>query len=237
MVTRILLLCDKGFDEKNIQMDLSKEYIMTVSYLMLAEAVLIFADPNNKMACHNLREQISSIRKESMEIPIFVFSHHYHESFICSLYETGIDLYLVLPVNPQEIIHRIKVFEKRTHGWPAYGARLEYNQMLLTQGRLERPDGKIIKMSQARYLAMQYFFMHPEQEIAKKDIVLYTCGNDDYFATRTFDIYLRDIRRFIHGTNTEIVTRPSRRYLFHKANNGIDNFHKYIDRQRDHLIA
>lgn len=141
------------------------------------------------------------IRKLDKSIPIiFLTARGQHEDKIKG-FETGADDYVTKPFNTQELCMRIQAVLRRTENSPATpdkscvitvgGLQFDYNKMLLTI----HGDSKKLSLKEAEVLKI--LLQNRNIIVPRKQILEQVWGNDDYFSSKSMDVYLSKIRKLI----------------------------------------
>jgi DNA-binding response OmpR family regulator len=141
------------------------------------------------------------IRKVDGSIPIiFLTARGQHEDKMKG-FETGADDYITKPFNTQELCMRIQAVLRRTETQLkkqdepcviTIGALcFDYNKMLLTVHN----EPKKLSLKEADVLKI--LLQNRNVIVPRKQILERVWGNDDYFASKSMDVYLSKIRKLI----------------------------------------
>lgn len=141
------------------------------------------------------------IRKVDASIPIiFLTARGQHEDKMKG-FETGADDYVTKPFNTQELCMRIQAVLRRTENNVNKPDELciitigslcfDYNKMMLTVN--DEPKKLSLKEADVLKILLQ----NRNAIVPRKQILEQVWGNDDYFASKSMDVYLSKIRKLI----------------------------------------
>lgn len=141
------------------------------------------------------------IRKVDESMPIiFLTARGQHEDKMKG-FETGADDYVTKPFNTQELCMRIQAVLRRTEGTLSKqdetgtitigGLCFDYNKMLLTVHN----EPKKLSLKEADVLKI--LLQNRNAIVPRKQILEQVWGNDDYFASKSMDVYLSKVRKLI----------------------------------------
>ena len=114
-------------------------------------------------------------------------------------FDFGADDYLVKPVEPLELVARVKAVLRRAQG-PATEAegkdvaRFAGWRVDLTRLRLEAPDGAVEMLSQTDATLLRVF-LEAKGRVLSRDFLLETCGGADENFDRSIDVRVSRLRK------------------------------------------
>ena len=164
------------------------------------------------------------IRTKNKQVPIMFLTAKNRESDVIRGFELGCDDYVSKPFSSQELFYRIRALLKRSghigrdeHREPevfTYG-ELQFDAQART---LKDPNG-VRKLSTKENELLKVFASNPNRLISRTTILTLVWGNDDYFASKSMDVYLSRLRKLladypffeiqnVHGTGFKLLVKP-----------------------------
>ena len=149
------------------------------------------------------------IREINSTIPFVFLTARNLKSDKITGYELGCDDYITKPFDMDELVYKINAILKRSSNIASVPQNNELQVGLLNLKVLERLvsiNQKQITLSQKETVLLQLFFENPNEVISRKKLMLEAWGNDDYFTSKSLDVYLTKIRKVLgHGINLKLT--------------------------------
>jgi len=155
-----------------------------------------------------LRDGLSlakAIRKISPEMPIIFLTARTLSSDIIEGFKAGCDDYITKPYNIDELLWRVRAILRRgvdsakkiscedVYEFP--GFNFNYSDRLLTV------DGNVFELSTKEADIIKCLVENVGQPISRNIIMINVWGNDDYFISKSLDVYLTKIRKYFSGAD------------------------------------
>ena len=141
------------------------------------------------------------IREKNADIPIlFLTARSTKEDRIYGL-QLGADDYITKPFSIEELVLKIEVFFRRSKIVSANGKRPELIQLgryTFDQANQHLTEGK--KQLQLTYREtelLKYLADHSGQIVKREDILLNVWENDQYFSSRSLDVFISRLRKIL----------------------------------------
>ena len=163
--------------------------------------------------------------RERMGLPIVMLTGRGDETDRVIGLETGADYYITKPFSPRELVARLRAVLRRS-GHPALATPdrsqsqlRSFGQMRLdlTRRELLGPGGAEIALTNAEYRLLDYFLRHPDQIIARTDLLRELGSDLSLYMDRTIDVLILRLRRKIEPVPSKPVHLQTRRgmgYVF-----------------------
>ncbi|NBB88646.1 MAG: response regulator [Bacteroidetes bacterium] len=146
------------------------------------------------------------IREKDNNIPIiFLTAKGLKDDKIEGL-KLGGDDYITKPFSIEELQLKIKVFLKRSQvrenksediyqigDWVLYAQAYELRNL---------SDNKTHKLTKREKEILREFFKHPNEVIDRKDILVEFWGEEDYFKSRSLDVFISRIRKLFRADDS-----------------------------------
>jgi two-component system, OmpR family, response regulator len=160
------------------------------------------------------------IKKENHQIPLVFLTARNMSIDKLNGFKTGADDYVVKPFDIHELLFRIKAILRRTNGESATKHKEKklggYKFNPLTR---ELIKGEFIQKLSAKEADLLNLFIDNQNQILSRQIILQKVwGDDNYFNSKSMDVYLTRIRKIfskdpefelmnIHGTGYRFVVK------------------------------
>lgn len=140
-------------------------------------------------------EVIETIRESGKNIPILILTARDTIKDKIAWFHSGADDYLTKPFNYEELILRIQALVKRNYSLKWENIILE-NIEINTAKKEVIQDGKIIHLSKIEYELLYYLVSYKGKVVTKKELLEKVWWEyDDFFPSRTVDIYVWYLRK------------------------------------------
>lgn len=166
----------------------------------------------------------SQIRLTNKNIPIIFLTARNQEQDKIKGFEIGADDYITKPFSANELFYRIQAILKRSKGIDLKEGSPEITTNSIKFGEFEFDytnrfviiNGVKRKLSTKENELIRVFAENPNKIIARSHILNQVWGNDDYFSSKSMDVYLTKIRKLfreqsnielqnIHGTGFKMI--------------------------------
>jgi two-component system response regulator PhoP len=158
---------------------------------------------------------IQQLRKRQHLYPILILTARDAWQEKVAALEAGADDYVVKPFHLQEVLARIQVLIRRTHGLAQpdiQRGRLRLNLSTQTFWL----DDQAITLTAYEYRVLEYLVMHPGQVISKTQLIEHIYDQDFDRDSNTLEVFIRRLRKKIDPEETlnPIETLRGRGYRF-----------------------
>ena len=143
--------------------------------------------------CRNLRAR--------SELPVIMLTARGEETDRIVGLEMGADDYLAKPVNPRELLARVKSILRRTRSLPEnlqpdHASRLRFAGWTLDVAarNLLSPDGVIVALSGTEYKLLRIFLAHPNRVLNRDQLIDLMLSRDASPFDRSIDVQVSRLR-------------------------------------------
>ena len=146
-----------------------------------------------------------NIRKKDPNVPIIFLSARALSEDRIEGFETGCDDYVTKPFNTNELIWRIKAILKRTGHDKENSGPSEYQLGRFIFNPLDRSliSGKVhYKLSGKESSLLQILCEAKGRSLSRQVILERVWGRDDFFTSKSLDVYLTKIRKILREDET-----------------------------------
>jgi len=137
------------------------------------------------------------IRRHSISTPIIFLTARSRKEDVCKAFEIGGDDYLTKPFSIKELLLRIKAVLRRTSSImpsPASMFQIASISFNYKTRQLHAPSG-LKTLSTKENELLRIFCQNPEVVIDRKRFLVEVWGTDDYFVSKSLDVYITRLRK------------------------------------------
>lgn len=141
------------------------------------------------------------IRNADMAIPIIFLTSKSLPQNVVEGFESGGNDYLKKPFSMEELIVRIKALLNKNN--PVLRSATDASVTELGQYTFQYPKGVLNIFGTARMLTtreseiLHLLILHKNMIINRKQLLINLWGNDDYFSSRSLDVFITKLRRYL----------------------------------------
>lgn len=139
-----------------------------------------------------------NIKAQAPNVPIIFLTAKTLKEDIIKGYKTGVDDYITKPFDSELLLYKIRAILNRK-GQAANEEQIqrvgiyEYNSDLRTL----QYNNTFVKLSPKEAALLRLLLRHKNQILPREEALLQIWGENDYFTTRSMDVYLSKIRKYL----------------------------------------
>lgn len=139
-----------------------------------------------------------NIKAQAPNVPIIFLTAKTLKEDIIKGYKTGVDDYITKPFDSELLLYKIRAILNRK-GQAANEEQIqrvgiyEYNSDLRTL----QYNNTCVKLSPKEAALLRLLLRHKNQILPREEALLQIWGENDYFTTRSMDVYLSKIRKYL----------------------------------------
>lgn len=142
-----------------------------------------------------------AIREKNKDIPILFLSAKSLKEDKLEGLQLGGDDYITKPFSIEELILKIDIFLRRnkvTQSGEAVSYKIgEYTFEKQNYRLVHEPNGKEFKLTQREADLLEEFARRQNKIVNRSDILIKLWGEDDYFKSRSLDVFISRIRKYL----------------------------------------
>lgn len=147
----------------------------------------------------------ANLREQNIHIPILMLTAKGQTSDKVTGLDSGADDYLTKPFAFEELIARIRALTRRPKD--SLGIILAVEDLTLNTATYQaKRDNKIIRLSSKEYALLEYLMRHPNQTLAKEQIISHVWDYDADVLPNTVEVYIGYLRNKIDRPFPEKTT-------------------------------
>jgi DNA-binding response OmpR family regulator len=157
---------------------------------------------------------VKEIRSINPSIPIIFITAKSQNKDILTGYEVGADDYVIKPFSVDILLARMQVLLNRVYPRSdtteivAGNSLLDINRNILILNNKEE-----IKLSPLELEILKILFQNLNKLTTKNELLMHLYGDVDYFKSRTLDVYIAKVRKWIkQDPHLELISLPRQGY-------------------------
>jgi len=157
---------------------------------------------------------VKEIRTINPSIPIIFITAKSQNEDILTGYEVGADDYVIKPFSVDILLARMQVLLNRVYPQSNI-TKLEAGNSLLDINRnvLILNNKEEIKLSPIELEILKILFQNINNITTKNELLMHLYGDVDYFKSRTLDVYIAKVRKWIkQDSHLELISLPRQGY-------------------------
>jgi len=157
---------------------------------------------------------VKEIRTINPSIPIIFITAKSQNEDILTGYEVGADDYVIKPFSVDILLARMQVLLNRVYPQSNI-TKLEAGNSILDVNRnvLILNNKEEIKLSPIELEILKILFQNINNITTKNELLMHLYGDVDYFKSRTLDVYIAKIRKWIkQDSHLELISLPRQGY-------------------------
>ncbi len=168
------------------------------------------SDPTTEEICLYLRQN-----ETTRHVPVIMLTQKVTSADRIRAFESGVDDYLTLPLQPRELELRLYAILKRIHRGPATPSILKISDMTIDSERhLVEIDNRSIKLTPIEFRLLYYLASHAGC-VVTRDLLLKEVWRYPYAGyTRTVDTHIKRLRNRLGQHRNKIETLRGIGYRF-----------------------
>jgi DNA-binding response OmpR family regulator len=162
-----------------------------------------------------------SIRSADENMPVIFLTAKTQTADVVEGFESGGTDYIKKPFSVEELEVRIKNqltvrLRQKKSAATLVNEDCDLGKSRFNSARLELVvNGSVIRLSHKEAQIMQYFSMHKNTVVDRKDLLMTVWCDDSFFNSRTLDVYIRKFREYFKpDKGIEIITLKGKGYQF-----------------------
>ncbi|SHF38444.1 response regulator transcription factor [Pedobacter caeni] len=158
---------------------------------------------------------IEEIRTRNKHIPLIILTAKSEIQDVLRGFHAGADDYMKKPFSVEELLMRIQVLLKRsrTTGNPTPDLYYLGNYIFDSNRQELHFGGEVQRMSQREAEILKSLANHLNEITSRKEMLIELWGDDSFFNTRSMDVYITRIRKYLsQDVNVQIVNVRGRGY-------------------------
>lgn len=145
----------------------------------------------------------SQIRNDNSEIPLMFLTAKSDIKDIMTAYASGGNDYLKKPFSLDELFLRVKELLRRNISEKEKDTEHRVGHYLFQSQRQElKINDKVIKLSHKEARLLTLLLQHKNQVLDRKSTLLLLWGDDNFFNTRTMDVYITKLRKKLEADSS-----------------------------------
>jgi len=157
---------------------------------------------------------VKEIRTINPSIPIIFITAKSQNEDVLTGYEVGADDYVIKPFSVDILLARMQVLLNRVYPQSNI-TKLEAGNSILDVNRnvLILNNKEEIKLSPIELEILKILFQNINNITTKNELLMHLYGDVDYFKSRTLDVYIAKIRKWIkQDSHLELISLPRQGY-------------------------
>lgn len=154
-------------------------------------------------------------RKEGINIPILVLTEFSDVSMRVDILNAGADDCLLFPVQPEELVARIRAIQRRTYSLST--AELSYGNVIFDLiSREVKNNGKLVKLTTREMTILELFLLHNTRLLSRQYLEDYICTWQKDIKSNVIEVHISNLRRklgrnfieTVHGQGYRLKKQP-----------------------------
>lgn len=157
------------------------------------------------------------IKQTDLNVPILFLTAKIQPADVVAGFNAGCNDYIRKPFNSDELLVRIQHWLNEKHGrsemYTTSDCRIGNIHFYPQRNMLETQDG-IINLTHKESLLLYLLYTHRNNILAREHILQKVWENDSVYNSRTLDVYINRLRKYLSGTASQIITLKGIGYRF-----------------------
>jgi DNA-binding response OmpR family regulator len=162
-------------------------------------------------------EVAEQIRAMDKKIPILFLTAKIQTSDLVAGFSAGCNDYIRKPFSMDEVLLRIKSWISEKYGIEEIVQEAEYNingyKFNPQKQTLETADG-YIQLTHKESVVLSMLYSHRNNIVSRESILQKVWGNESIYNSRTLDVYINKLRKYLGGNQNRIITLKGIGYRF-----------------------